>query len=149
MSTANSRSPNRVPSPLAAADLHHVAVVVADLDTALTRYASLGFADAERFTLPDQAITAATFRTGSGYLEIIQPTAPDGPIARFLAKRGEGLHHVAYQVPDVAMALRQLGTLGVRLIDEKPRQGAHGWRIAFIHPEAGNGVLIELVEIPG
>ena len=135
-------------SPFAAADLHHVAIVVVDLDAALTRYAALGFTNAERFTLPDQAITAATFRTGSGYLEIIQPTDLDGPIARFLAKRGEGLHHVAYQVPNIAATLRQLGAAGIRLIDEKPRSGAHGWRIAFIHPESCAGVLIEIVEDP-
>ncbi len=127
--------------------LHHVAVVVADLDAALARYAALGFVGGERFALAEQRVLAATFRAGSGYLEVIQPTDPDGPIARFLARRGEGLHHVAYQVPDIEAALRRLHDAGVRLIDEAPRDGAHGWRIAFVHPESCAGVLTELVEV--
>ena len=126
--------------------LHHVGVVVADLDAALARYGALGFAAPERIALPDQAVVAATFRAGSGYVELIQPTDPAGPIARFMSKRGEGLHHVAYRVPDVREALARLAAAGVRLIDETPRQGAHGWRIAFVHPDACNGVLTELVE---
>ena len=127
--------------------LHHVAVVVADLDAALARYAALGFDGGDRFALPEQRVLAATFRAGPGYLELIQPTDPEGPIARFLAKHGEGLHHVAYRVPDIAVALRRLRDVGVRLIDEAPRRGAHGWRIAFVHPESCAGVLTELVEV--
>ena len=127
--------------------LHHVGVVVADLDAALARYAALGFGGGDRFEVPEQRVVAATFRIGLGYLELIQPTDPEGPIARFMAKRGEGLHHVAYRVPDLAAALRRLAAAGVRLIDEAPRQGAHGWRIAFVHPESCHGVLTELVEV--
>jgi methylmalonyl-CoA/ethylmalonyl-CoA epimerase len=126
--------------------LHHVAVVVADLDDAIARYERLGFRDGERFQLPEQAVEVATFRAGQGWIELIRPTDPDGPIARYLAKRGEGMHHVAYEVPDLAAALRELAALGVRLIDAAPRVGAHGWRIAFIHPESCGGVLTELVE---
>lgn len=138
-------------SPLSGAlgvapELHHVALVVHDLDAALDRYASLGFAGAERFSLPEQQVEAATIRTGSGYLEIIHPTDPAGPIARFLAKQGDGLHHVAYRVPDLAATLHHLAAANVRLIDETPRAGAHGWRIAFVHPESCAGVLVELVE---
>jgi methylmalonyl-CoA/ethylmalonyl-CoA epimerase len=127
-------------------ELHHVGMVVADLDVALARYGALGFAAPERFALPEQAVVAATFRAGPGFVELIQPTDPGGPIARFMGKRGEGLHHVAYRVPDVRAALARLAAEGVRLIDETPRRGAHGWRIAFIHPDACNGVLTELVE---
>ena len=127
--------------------LHHVGVVVADLDAALARYADLGFDGGDRFAVPEQRVVAATFRIGPGYLELIQPTDPEGPIARFMAKRGEGLHHVAYRVPDLVAALRRLTAAGVRLIDEAPRQGAHGWRIAFVHPESCAGVLTELVEV--
>ncbi len=127
--------------------LHHVAVVVADLDAALAHYAALGFVGGERFALPEQRVLAATFRAGPGFLELIQPTDPEGPIARFLAKRGEGLHHVAYRVPEIEVALRRLRNAGVRLIDETPRRGAHGWRIAFVHPESCGGVLTELVEV--
>ena len=124
--------------------LHHVAVVVADLDEALARYQALGFSGGERFELAEQAVEVATLRSGTGWIELIRPTDPDGPIARYLAKRGEGVHHVAYAVPDLKTALNDLA--GIRLIDAAPRVGAHGWRIAFIHPESCAGVLTELVQ---
>lgn len=126
--------------------LHHVAIVVADLDAAMARYASLGFAGGERFVLPEQAVDVVTYHAGDGWIELISPTDPDGPIARFLAKRGEGLHHVAYAVADLESALARLEAAGVRLIDPTPRTGAHGWRIAFVHPESCGGVLTELVQ---
>ena len=127
-------------------DLHHVGIVVADLDAALARYAALGFVGGERFDVPEQHVVAVVLAAGSGYVELIQPTDPEGPIARFLAKRGEGLHHVAYRVPDLAATLDRLAAAGVRLIDPAPRRGTHGWRIAFVHPESCAGVLTELVE---
>jgi methylmalonyl-CoA/ethylmalonyl-CoA epimerase len=126
--------------------LHHVAVVVADLDEALTRYRTLGFSGGERFVLAEQAVEVATLRSGTGWIELIRPTDPDGPIARYLAKRGEGVHHVAYAVPDLPAALNELEAAGIRLIDATPRVGAHGWRIAFVHPESCAGVLTELVQ---
>ena len=126
--------------------LHHIAVVVADLDEAVARYRNLGFRNEERFVLSEQAVEVATFRSGHGWIELICPTDPDGPIARFLAKRGEGLHHVAYAVPNLPAVLARLSDVGLRLIDSSPRTGAHGWRIAFIHPESCGGVLTELVE---
>jgi methylmalonyl-CoA/ethylmalonyl-CoA epimerase len=125
--------------------LHHIAIVVADLDEATARYRLLGFGSGERFSLPQQAVDVVTFRSGDGWIELIRPTDPEGPIARFLAKRGEGLHHVAYAVPDLEAALDALAAAGVRLIDTVPRVGAHGWRIAFVHPESCGGVLTELV----
>ncbi|MCC6791557.1 MAG: methylmalonyl-CoA epimerase [Thermomicrobiales bacterium] len=127
-------------------ELHHVGIVVADIDAAAEKYAALGFRDGERFEIPEQGIVAITYHAGHGYTELIQPTNPDGAIAKFMAKRGEGMHHVAYRVADLEGTLAALAASGVRLIDETPRTGAHGWRIAFIHPEAGNGVLIELVD---
>jgi methylmalonyl-CoA/ethylmalonyl-CoA epimerase len=126
--------------------LHHVAVVVADLDEALARYRLLGFANGERFVLAEQAVEVATLRSGTGWIELIRPTDPDGPIARYLAKRGEGVHHVAYAVPDLRASLNELAAAGIRLIDATPRIGAHGWRIAFVHPESCAGVLTELVQ---
>jgi methylmalonyl-CoA/ethylmalonyl-CoA epimerase len=126
--------------------LHHVAVVVADLEEALARYRTLGFSGSERFVLAEQAVEVATLRSGTGWIELIRPTDPDGPIARYLAKRGEGVHHVAYGVPDLIAALKRLEAAGIRLIDAAPRTGAHGWRIAFIHPESCGGVLTELVQ---
>ena len=126
--------------------LHHVAVVVADLDEALARYRLLGFAGGERFVLAEQAVEVATLRSGTGWIELIRPTDPDGPIARYLARRGEGVHHVAYAVPDLRASLNELAAAGIRLIDATPRIGAHGWRIAFVHPESCAGVLTELVQ---
>jgi methylmalonyl-CoA/ethylmalonyl-CoA epimerase len=126
--------------------LHHVAVVVGDLDEALVRYRTLGFSGGERFVLVEQAVEVATLRSGTGWIELIRPTDPDGPIARYLAKRGEGVHHVAYAVPDLITTLNDFRAAGIRLIDAQPRTGAHGWRIAFVHPESCAGVLTELVQ---
>jgi methylmalonyl-CoA/ethylmalonyl-CoA epimerase len=126
--------------------LHHVGIVVADLGAAIASYEAMGFDAGERHAIPEQHIEAVTFRAGPGWVELIQPTDPEGPIARFMARRGEGTHHVAYAVDDIETALARLGAAGVRLIDEVPRAGAHGWRIAFIHPESCHGVLTELVQ---
>ncbi|MFT4036869.1 MAG: methylmalonyl-CoA epimerase [Thermomicrobiales bacterium] len=126
--------------------LHHVAFVVSDLDAALAQYGPLGFASSERFVLEEQGVEVVTLPAGASWIELIRPLDPEGAIGRFLAKRGGGFHHVAYAVPDIAAALAGLRESGVRLIDETPRRGAHGWRIAFIHPESGGGVLTELVQ---
>lgn len=134
-------------APLANPALHHVALVVHDFDAAIDRYRALGFAGGERFVIPEQAVEVATFAAGPGWIELIHPTDPEGPIARFLAKRGEGFHHVAYAVPDLEGTLAELAAAGLRLIDTSPRRGAHGWRIAFIHPESCGGVLTELVQV--
>lgn len=134
--------------PTVGAELHHVGIVVHDIDSAAERYLALGFSGGERFELAEQGVVAVTFRSGAGYVELIQPTRPDGPVAKFIAKRGEGMHHVAYRVADLEGALRELSARGVRLIDAAPRAGAHGWRIAFIHPESCSGVLTELVDDP-
>ncbi len=127
--------------------LHHVGIVVRDVGVASERYVQLGFRDGERIEVPEQGIVAIVYPAGTGYVELIQPTDPDGAIGRYLAKRGEGSHHIAFAVPDIEAVLRRLGEAGVRLIDERPRDGAHGWKIAFIHPEACNGVLTELVQV--
>jgi len=127
-------------------DLHHVGIVVADIDVAVARYAALGFGGGERFEMTEQGVIVVAYRAGPGYVELIQPTDPDGAIARFMAKRGEGMHHVAYRVDDLQTTLDRLAAAGIRLIDTTPRRGAHGWRIAFVHPESCNGVLTELVE---
>lgn len=126
--------------------LHHIGIVVTDLDEAAAGYEALGFRDGERHDIPEQNIRAITFRAGPGWVELIQPTDPEGPIARYMAKRGEGTHHIAYAVDDIAAELERLREAGLRLIDETPRSGAHGWKIAFIHPESCNGVLTELVQ---
>ena len=129
--------------------LHHVGIVVSNLDAAVAQYQALGFAGGERFLMSEQGIEAVTFKAGPGYIELIHPTDPEGPVARFLAKRGDTVHHVAFSTPDIERALQQLPADGIRLIDARPRTGAHGWRIAFIHPESCNGVLVELVQEQG
>lgn len=134
---------------LATSRLHHVGVVVGDLDVAIERYERLGFGEVDRFTVPEQGIRAAFFPLATGAVELIQPTEPDGAIGKFLAKRGEGFHHVAYEVDDLAASLRKLQDDGIELIDYAPRVGGHGLLIAFIHPRACNGVLTELVQVPG
>ena len=127
-------------------ELHHVGIVVSDLKAALAAYERLGFTGGEHWLLPQQQIEAVTFASGAGWVELITPTDQDGPIARFLAKRGDTVHHVAYRTPDLEVELARLKANGVRLIDETPRTGTHGWRIAFLHPESCNGVLTELVD---
>lgn len=129
--------------------LHHTGVVVEDLAAAEAHYRALGFTDGERVSVPEQAIEAIVYPAGENrWLELISPTDPEGPIATFMGKRGEGVHHVAYQVDDIRAELARLREAGVRLIDETPREGAHvGWQIAFIHPESTNGVLVELVQV--
>ena len=131
---------------LAGYDLHHVGIVVTDIDAAVERYAALGFACGERFEIAEQGVIAVTYQAGPCFVELIQPTNADGAIAKFMAKRGEGMHHVAYRVHDLEGTLGRLAKAGVRVIDEKPRTGAHGWRIAFVHPESCSGVLTELVD---
>lgn len=126
--------------------LHHVGLVVRDLQQAVERYRLLGFGEPIEIDLPDQLVRVATFTTGTGFLELISPTVPDSGVARFLEARGDGMHHMAFAVPDLELALRQLERAGVELIDQHPRIGAHGWKVAFIHPRSCGGVLTELVE---
>lgn len=135
-----------IASTLGPLRLHHVGIVVADLDQAIAHYETLGFRNGERHDIPEQNIVAVTFRAGPRWVELIQPTDLEGPIARYMAKRGEGTHHVAYAVDNIAAEMTRLRDAGVRLIDETPRSGAHGWKIAFIHPESCHGVLTELVQ---
>lgn len=136
-------------SPVSRMELHHVGIVVSDLDAAVAAYNRLGFSGGEHWLMPHQRIEAVTFASGPGWVELITPTDPDGPIARFLAKRGDTMHHVAYRVADLDGELERLKAASVRLIDETPRIGTHGWRIAFLHPESCNGVLTELVDDSG
>ena len=97
-------------------------------------------------TVEEQKVTTAFFPVGESEVELLESTAPDGPVAKFLEKRGEGIHHIAFRVENIEAALEELKEKGVRLIDEKPRKGAGGKRIAFLHPKATNGVLVELCE---
>jgi methylmalonyl-CoA/ethylmalonyl-CoA epimerase len=97
-------------------------------------------------TVAEQKVTTAFFPVGESEVELLESTAPDGPVAKFLEKKGEGIHHVAFQVENLEEALAELKEKGIRLIDEKPRKGAGGKKIAFLHPKATSGVLVELCE---
>ena len=146
--TLSSSAPSSAALPaVLTLELHHVGIVVGDLDGAIARYRALGFPEAGRETVHEQGVEVAAFRAPPGYVELISPLDPDGAIARFHAKRGDGMHHAAYRVDDLAATLDGLAA-GVRLIDTAPRVGLHGWLVAFIHPEACAGVLTELVQIP-
>lgn len=132
---------------LAAPRLHHVGIIVRDLDEAVERYRQLGFGEPARFDVPEQGVQVVSYVAGPGYLELMTPTNPDSGVARFLERRGEGLHHVAYAVPDIEAALARLAAEGFELIDATPRHGIHDWRVAFVHPRSCGGVLTELVEV--
>jgi methylmalonyl-CoA/ethylmalonyl-CoA epimerase len=97
-------------------------------------------------TVEEQKVTTAFFPVGESEVELLESTAPDGPIAKFLEKKGPGIHHVAFRVENVEAALAELKEKGIKLIDEKPRMGAGGAKIAFLHPKATNGILVELCE---
>jgi len=97
-------------------------------------------------TVAEQKVTTAFFPVGESEVELLESTAPDGPIAHYLEKRGEGIQHVAFRVENIQAALNELKGKGIRLIDEKPRIGAGGAKIAFLHPKSTNGVLVELCE---
>ena len=130
--------------------IHHLGVAVDDLDAAIGTYGALFGATLEhRDLLPDQGVEAASLRVGESRVELLCPLGPDTPVGRFLAKRGPGLHHVAFEVADVAGELRRLEGDGVTLIDDRPRRGLFGLEVAFIHPEATGGVLAELVSHEG
>lgn len=127
--------------------IHHVAYAVDDIDAALPVYTDrYGMSVEVRERLDDQGVEAVSLGAGSSHVELIQPIDPDGGVARFLEKRGPGLHHVAFEVPDLDAALAELRGAGAELIDERPRRGLGGHMIAFIHPRAAGGVLTELVQ---
>lgn len=127
----------------------HLGLAVRDLEAAIAQYAALfGLAEWERIAMPERHMAVAVGRVGGTLLELITPTSDEAAFAKFLAERGEGLHHVAYEVDDIEAALAALERAGARLIDREPRPGIHGTRIAFIHPKAVAGVLVELVELP-
>ena len=135
-------------SPPSSPALHHVGLLVRDLDAAIASYRELGFGVPEIIDVPEQGVRVATFHAGPGMVELMTPTAPDSGVARYLESRGEGMHHVAYQVSNIASALRTLEAAGFELIDREPRVGVHGLRVAFVHPRSVHGVLTELVEVP-
>lgn len=130
--------------------IEHVALAVSDLEAAIAHYTGVwGLALEHREVVEDQGVEEAMLRLGDSYLQLIAPLSPETTVGRFIEKRGEGLHHIAYEVGDVEAALGTLRESGVDLIDEQPRQGSRGTRVAFVHPRSNRGVLVELVEPRG
>ena len=129
-------------------NLDHVGIAVEDLDAAIDSYRSrYGVEPLYRERVETQGVEEAMIPVGGSFVQLLQPLSVDTPVGRFLAKRGEGLHHVAYAVPDITAALSHLEAEGARLIDREPRAGGRGAKIAFVHPGDLAGTLIELVEL--
>jgi methylmalonyl-CoA/ethylmalonyl-CoA epimerase len=130
------------------AGVHHLGIAVTDLDEAIATYATLFGATLEhRAFVPDQGVEAALILVGASRIELLSATGEDTPVGRFLAKRGPGFHHVAYEVDDVGAALAELAAAGAELIDAAPRRGLFGLQVAFVHPDAVHGVLTEVVAV--
>jgi methylmalonyl-CoA/ethylmalonyl-CoA epimerase len=135
--------------PISPTAVDHVGIAVNDLDAAARQYAAfLGDEPVYRHRGEDQGVEEVLFRIGGTYIQLVAPLGPETPVGRFLAKRGEGVHHVGYRVDDVAAALDALRAAGVPLVDEAPRPGSRGTTIAFVHPKGFRGVLVELVQEP-
>jgi len=128
----------------------HIGVAVKSIDAAKHLYSELfGLAHAGSETVAEQKVTTAFFPIGDTEVELLESTSPDGPIAKYLEKKGEGVQHIAFRVENLEEAMAELKAKGVQLIDEKPRHGAGGAKIAFLHPKSTFGVLIELCEKEG
>jgi len=135
---------------LALLRVHHIGLAVEGLDKALAFFSGvLGLEVEKTVVVEDQDMRAAWLRLGDQWLELMEPLSPEGPVGRFLAKRGEGVHHVAVLVDDIRAACEELQRAGVRLVYEEPRRGHDGALYNFIHPKAAHGVLLELRQEPG
>jgi methylmalonyl-CoA epimerase len=127
--------------------IDHIAIAVESIDEALPLYRqTLRMELVHRETVSDQGVEAALLDVGDGHIELLQPLGPDTGVGRFLARRGPGLHHIAYRVENVERELLRLRDAGVRVIDEQPRMGIRGSRVAFLHPSSTGGVLTEIVQ---
>ena len=128
--------------------IHHLGVAVDDLDSALETYERLFGAKVEHHaTIDEQGVRAASLRIGEGRVELLEALGQDTPVGRFLAKRGPGMHHVAYEVTDLPATLAELTREGAELIDREPRAGLFGLEVAFVHPDSVHGVLSEVVSV--
>lgn len=127
--------------------INHIGIAVQSLEATLPFYRDcLGMLFKGEEEVVEQKVKVAMLEVGESKIELLEPTAQDSPIAKFLEKNGPGIHHVAYEVPDIEAAIAHLQQNGARMIDEFPRVGAHGTRIAFVHPKSSNGVLTELCQ---
>ncbi len=129
--------------------INHIAVITADIEAALAFWRdALGLEVSHRQENPAEQAEIAFLPVGESEIELVRPTSEDSGLARYLSKRGAGMHHLCLEVPDIEAALERLRSRGVELINETPRQGAEGKRYAFIHPRSTGGVLVELYELP-
>lgn len=127
--------------------IDHIGVAVEDLDAALKLYEdALGMPMVHREVVAEQGVEAVLLDVGDGHVELLRPLGDDTPVGKYLARKGPGLHHVAYAVADIKATLEQLGAAGIELIDAKPRTGIRGSQVAFLHPRSTGGVLTEIVE---
>jgi methylmalonyl-CoA/ethylmalonyl-CoA epimerase len=127
--------------------IDHIGVAVEDIDAAIALYEeSFEMTLAHRETVDSQGVEAVLLDVGEGHVELLAPLGPDTPVAKFLARGGEGLHHVAYAVEDIDGVLERIAATGIKLIDSEPRTGIRGSRVAFLHPRSTGGVLTEIVE---
>jgi methylmalonyl-CoA epimerase len=127
--------------------IDHIGVAVEDLDAAIELYATtFAMEIVHRETVTEQGVEAVLLDVGENHVELLMPLGPDTPVGKFLARKGPGLHHVAYQVANIEHTLAALGEAGVRMIDEIPRTGIRSSRVAFVHPASTGGVLTEIVE---
>jgi len=125
---------------------HHIGIAVRDLEGTLARYRALGLVPTSVEDVPPESVRVAFLDAGGVRLELLEPLRPEGAVHRFLERRGEGLHHLAFEVEDIVAELARLGEEGFQLVDEGPRPGAHGRSVAFVHPKSLHGVLLELVQ---
>ncbi len=129
--------------------LDHVAILVSDLDAAIRLYRDVyGLTLSEVEEVPSEKVRVAIFGHGAGRIELVAPDGPDSPMAKTIERRGEGLHHVCLEVPDIASAMAALKASGAPLLDDVPRPGAGGAKVAFVHPKGSRGVLVELRQGP-
>jgi methylmalonyl-CoA epimerase len=127
----------------------HVALAVADLNASIEHYQRVwGLTLSHREVVAQQGVEEAMFRLGDTYLQLVAPLSSDTPVGRFIQRRGEGLHHIAYEVDSIEAALASAREHDLVLVDEEPRRGSRNTRVAFVHPRTNHGVLVELVEIP-
>ena len=129
-------------------NIHHVAIAVTDLDTSLQEFADqYNVVPISREGVAEQGVEEAMIAIGGSHIQLLEPKTADSPVGRFLERNGEGMHHIAFAVTNIDTALEHLRDQGARLIDETPRRGGGGHRIAFVHPKAFAGTLVELVEV--
>lgn len=134
--------------PMLAYNIHHIAIAVENLDEAIARYEVLyKITPVSRETIVDQGVSEAMIAVGGSHIQLLEPLTPESPVGRFLSQNGEGMHHIAFAVKDIEAALAHLKDTGARLIDETPRIGGGGHKIAFVHPKELAGTLVELIEV--